>query len=142
MVSAVFHSPLDKAPAAVLLTAREVQPSVNTVAADTAVTSVQATASPAPFKPPFDWRGLWLKVLPPIFGMGLLVGVWALIAIKSTSGFPTPLETFRQAVDVFSDPFYSKGPNDQGIGWNVLSSLKRVPWASASRPSSESRPAS
>ena len=30
------------------------------------------------------------------------------------------------AVRIFSDPFYSKGPNDQGIGWNVLSSLKRV----------------
>jgi nitrate/nitrite transport system permease protein len=27
---------------------------------------------------------------------------------------------------VFSDPFYSKGPNDQGIGWNVLASLERV----------------
>jgi nitrate/nitrite transport system permease protein len=23
-------------------------------------------------------------------------------------------------------PFYSNGPNDQGIGWNILSSLKRV----------------
>ena len=27
---------------------------------------------------------------------------------------------------MFSDPFYSKGPNDQGVGWNVLSSLQRV----------------
>jgi nitrate/nitrite transport system permease protein len=27
---------------------------------------------------------------------------------------------------VFSDPFYSNGPNDQGVGWNILSSLKRV----------------
>ena len=30
------------------------------------------------------------------------------------------------AVKIFADPFYSKGPNDQGIGWNVLISLKRV----------------
>ena len=30
------------------------------------------------------------------------------------------------AAKIFSDPFYSKGPNDQGIGWNVLTSLKRV----------------
>jgi len=29
-------------------------------------------------------------------------------------------------VDVFSNPFYSNGPNDQGVGWNVWSSLKRV----------------
>ena len=27
---------------------------------------------------------------------------------------------------LFSDPFYSKSLNDQGIGWNILSSLKRV----------------
>jgi nitrate/nitrite transport system permease protein len=33
---------------------------------------------------------------------------------------------FREAVVIFSDPFYKKGPNDQGIGWNVLTSLGRV----------------
>ena len=27
---------------------------------------------------------------------------------------------------LFADPFYSKGPNDQGIGWNILFSLQRV----------------
>ena len=75
---------------------------------------------------PFDWRALWLSVLPPIFGLGLLVGIWAIVAMKTGSGFPTPAETFKQAIDVFSDPFYRKGPNDQGIGWNVLLSLQRV----------------
>jgi nitrate/nitrite transport system permease protein len=29
-------------------------------------------------------------------------------------------------VALFSDPFYRAGPNDQGIGWNVLASLERV----------------
>ena len=33
---------------------------------------------------------------------------------------------WQAAAKVFADPFYQKGPNDQGIGWNVLSSLKRV----------------
>ena len=27
---------------------------------------------------------------------------------------------------MFADPFYSNGPNDQGIGWNILASLQRV----------------
>jgi nitrate/nitrite transport system permease protein len=49
----------------------------------------------------------------------------SLLTIKS-SGFPTPAQTFDAAVKLFSDPFYRKGPNDQGIGWNVLSSLQRV----------------
>ena len=29
-------------------------------------------------------------------------------------------------MQLFSNPFYRNGPNDQGIGWNVLSSLQRV----------------
>jgi nitrate/nitrite transport system permease protein len=29
-------------------------------------------------------------------------------------------------VKLFADPFYSNGPNDQGIGWNILFSLQRV----------------
>jgi nitrate/nitrite transport system permease protein len=74
---------------------------------------------------PFDWRALWLSVLPPLFGVALLVGVWALLTMNSTT-FPTPKETFDAAVKLFADPFYSNGPNDQGIGWNVLFSLQRV----------------
>ena len=64
-------------------------------------------------------------VLPPLIGLALLVGIWAIIAMK-TSGFPSPLKTWDAAVIIFSDPFYINGPNDQGIGWNILSSLKRV----------------
>jgi len=45
--------------------------------------------------------------------------------MKSTT-FPTPAATFTEAVKLFSDPFYRKGPNDQGIGWNILFSLERV----------------
>ena len=59
-------------------------------------------------------------------GFGLLVLLWMAISMTSKGSIPTPGATFAQAVTVFSDPFYSKGPNDQGIGWNILSSLKRV----------------
>jgi nitrate/nitrite transport system permease protein len=58
--------------------------------------------------------------------MALLVGIWQLIAMGSKGTFPTPLATAEQAIDIFSKPFYSNGPNDQGIGWNIWSSLKRV----------------
>jgi nitrate/nitrite transport system permease protein len=49
-----------------------------------------------------------------------------LIALGSKGAIPTPLDTGIQAVDIFSKPFYSNGPNDQGIGWNILYSLERV----------------
>ena len=64
-------------------------------------------------------------VAPPLTGLALLVAIWALVAMKA-SGIPTPAATWAEAVQLFSDPFYSNGPNDQGIGWNVLSSLQRV----------------
>ncbi|MBI5923909.1 MAG: nitrate ABC transporter permease [Betaproteobacteria bacterium] len=64
-------------------------------------------------------------VVPPILGLLLLIGIWGLVSMK-TSGIPGPAVTWTEAVRLFSDPFYSNGPNDQGIGWNVLSSLKRV----------------
>ena len=79
-----------------------------------------------PTTPPFEWLGMWLHVLPPILGLGLMVTIWALVSITSRSSIPGPLETGAQALTIFSDPFYRKGPNDQGVGWNVLMSLQRV----------------
>jgi nitrate/nitrite transport system permease protein len=63
---------------------------------------------------------------PPVIGFALLVLIWQIIASQSAGTFPTPAATLDQAITVFGDPFYSKSINDQGIGWNVLASLKRV----------------
>jgi len=69
--------------------------------------------------------GFFMTVLPPLTGLAFLVLVWQIIAAK-TGNFPTPLVTLQEAIKLFSDPFYRTGPNDQGIGWNVLASLQRV----------------
>ena len=98
--------------------------------------TVVNSTSNAPAKPAARaWRGLALRapngrafllaVLPPVLGLGLLVLVWQLVS-ASNSNFPSPLVTWDAAVKLFADPFYSNGPNDQGIGWNILASLKRV----------------
>ena len=70
-------------------------------------------------------RALLLGLLPPALGMGFLILVWQIVSANNSS-FPSPLVTWNEAVHLFSDPFYQKGPNDQGIGWNILASLKRV----------------
>ncbi|MFZ5566308.1 MAG: nitrate ABC transporter permease [Pseudomonadota bacterium] len=118
MVSAVFHPP------AALVS----EPAPSALAPRPAVASAAAAAAvpPTAKAPAYDWRGLWLRVIPPVLGLALLVGIWALIASTSGSSIPSPAETWTQAVEVFSDPFYRKGPNDQGVGWNVLMSLQRV----------------
>jgi len=115
MVAAVFHHTLDSRPAA----------APKPVPAAAAPPPPQPASTARTSRPPFDWRGLWLAVLPPIIGLALLVGVWALLTMNSST-FPTPAATFEAAVKLFADPFYRKGPNDQGIGWNILFSLERV----------------
>jgi nitrate/nitrite transport system permease protein len=119
MVSAVFHSPLDAAPAKPAM-AKSIAP------ASVPAEAPRQAAAERPARTPRDFSALWLRVLPPVLGFALLVLIWELVAMKSTTGFPSPLATWQQALTVFSDPFYSKGPNDQGVGWNVLSSLQRV----------------
>lgn len=76
--------------------------------------------------PTINSRQIVSKVLAPILGLAFLVAIWGLVSFSSTNNFPSPKETLIQAIQVFSDPFYSNGPNDQGVGWNILSSLKRV----------------
>lgn len=70
-------------------------------------------------------RSIIMKVLPPLLGIALFIAVWAGLS-SARHDLPGPIATWHSAVELFSDPFYQKGPNDQGIGWNVLNSLKRV----------------
>jgi nitrate/nitrite transport system permease protein len=70
-------------------------------------------------------RDFLKAAIPPIFGVTLLIGIWALVAMKAGT-IPSPAATWEAAAKLFADPFYRNGPNDQGIGWNILASLQRV----------------
>ena len=129
MVSAVFHFPLERhEPEAAPVLAHEPKVGMKPFAANDIAPPPAAVpaAAPAATRAKYDWRELWLRILPPVVGFALLVLIWEIVSITGGGAIPSPRDTFRQAVDVFSNPFYSKGPNDQGVGWNVLSSLKRV----------------
>jgi nitrate/nitrite transport system permease protein len=126
MVSAVFHSPLD-ARAALRHSTQAVRAEPVEAPADAQGPSTGSGRTgpvPAP-RTPIDTRAVWLAVLPQVVDIALLLGIWALLT-KSGGAFPTPAETFGAAVKLFADPFYDRGPNDQGIGWNILFSLERV----------------
>ena len=119
MVAAVFHLPAEpEAPPR--------HPPLEQAIHPPAANEAEAMRPDAPARAPRDFSGLWLSVLPPLLGFGLLLLIWGLVASSSGGTFPGPAETWKQALQVFSDPFYSNGPNDQGVGWNVLASLKRV----------------
>jgi len=67
----------------------------------------------------FEW------IFPPLLGVLLLIVIWASISYQSPN-LPGPLKTWHSAVELFRNPFYVNSPNDMGIGWNILNSLKRV----------------
>jgi nitrate/nitrite transport system permease protein len=76
-----------------------------------------------------DWSSIAAntikKTLTFILSMSLLLTVWTFVA-SQTDNFPGPAITWEEAKMLLSDPFYSNGPNDMGIGWNILYSLERV----------------
>jgi nitrate/nitrite transport system permease protein len=118
MVSAVFHTPKSAA-------SPEASPAQ--LLAGTSVKSAPVVTAPSVDAPNgYDWNGLLMTLLPPLLGLLLLVLIWSLVSMATTGSIPTPLDTAQQAIAIFSDPFYRKGPNDQGVGWNVLASLQRV----------------
>lgn len=65
------------------------------------------------------------KIIPPLLGLSLLIMGWAILSSFRTE-LPGPLATWQAALELFADPFYKNGPNDMGIGWNILYSLERV----------------
>lgn len=60
-------------------------------------------------------------------GAALLLGVvWQIASLVSHNDLPGPIPTLKTLWGLVKDPFYSNGPNDEGIGLQVGSSLQRV----------------
>ena len=80
----------------------------------------QASAAP---EPPLYVRTKappWLpRLLAPLIGLGLFVLFWEVLS-RTGGQLPSPVATGHAALAVFGDPFYSKGPNDQGIGLSLI----------------------
>ncbi|MCZ4058610.1 nitrate ABC transporter permease [Pantoea sp. LMR881] len=95
------------------------------VKAESTATIIPLQVSPKAAAKPARLRPLLQRVIPALSGMLLLALIWQ-IAAMSSQGFPTPYATWQAAQTLFADPFYNNGPNDQGIGWNVIASLQRV----------------
>jgi nitrate/nitrite transport system permease protein len=60
-------------------------------------------------------------------GAGVVLGmVWQLSAMAVGQDLPGPLATMDTFWRLIGDPFYDNGPNDKGIGLQLLASLQRV----------------
>ena len=63
-----------------------------------------------------------------LFSLGLFLLVWEVGATMKwfAKGVPTASLTIQELWYWVTHPFYDNGPNDLGIGWNLLISLRRV----------------
>lgn len=52
--------------------------------------------------------------------------VAAPVSAGKSKGLPGPLAVAKTAVEMMADPFYNNGPNDKGIGLQLLASLGRL----------------
>jgi nitrate/nitrite transport system permease protein len=100
--------------------------SQTTVSQQSATPEVQKT--PPPARPPVSFR---LKRMPvgtivlPLVGVAVLVAVWAMVS-QIAPFLPSPAKTVANSWDLIIHPFFDEGPNNKGIGWQVLYSLGRV----------------
>jgi nitrate/nitrite transport system permease protein len=56
----------------------------------------------------------------------MLLGIWQIISFVTKSEIPGPLPTWSVFKELIAEPFYDRGPNDKGIGNQLVSSLVRV----------------
>jgi len=95
-------------------------------------TQSPAHSSPPVIDAPIKWlgrdklAGILRGVVLPILTFAIVIGVWLLIHTHVVKAIPSPLDAWHKAVEIFSNPFYDKGPNDMGIAWQLLYSLGRV----------------
>ena len=69
--------------------------------------------------------GVFAACAGPAAGGAMLVIAWQLISLRIPE-IPGPWPTLASAIQVFEHPFHRTGPNDVGMGWNILASLGRV----------------
>lgn len=123
MVAAIFHAPVadeSRPPPGLAPGARSAVPPTTSNAAPPSLAAIGPGWRQRRGLPPALQR-----LLAGMAGLALLVGVWGLLTTGG-GALPTPWATLQAALALFADPFYRNGPNDQGIGWNILNSLQRV----------------
>ena len=79
------------------------------------------------FEQMLAWLGVWAaRIVPPLIVLAISLVVWEALCSKAGSSLPPPSKIWSEAQDLITDPFFYNGPQDIGLGWRVLTSLKRV----------------
>ncbi|OAN46605.1 nitrate ABC transporter, permease protein [Paramagnetospirillum marisnigri] len=66
------------------------------------------------------------RVLPPVLGLAVLLGVWQLACSGPNALLPGPVKVIQSTWPLIVDPFFDHGGVDKGLFWHIFASLKRV----------------
>jgi nitrate/nitrite transport system permease protein len=76
--------------------------------------------SPRPPGPGIDWRGksrdFWTAVLPPLMGLVLLIGIWAIVSITTKQQHPQPAGDLEAGAGDLQRPVLPQGSERPGRG--------------------------
>jgi len=67
-----------------------------------------------------------VAILLPTVTFLIVLGAWLIVQQEFAPDLPSPAATFQHGVEMLSDPFYDYGPNDKGVGYQLLYSIGRV----------------
>ncbi|KPK52474.1 MAG: nitrate ABC transporter permease [Acidithiobacillales bacterium SM23_46] len=96
------------------------------VSAATPAVAVAVPASVAPRRSIGISREAIVRLVLPFFTFGFVIAAWVVVQTHIAPELPTPAAVAQRAAEIFADPFRDAGPNDKGIGWQLLYSLGRV----------------
>jgi nitrate/nitrite transport system permease protein len=71
-------------------------------------------------------KAFMTHVLPPLLVIGVLLIIWQALGSRPGASLPAPSKVVQDTWDLIAHPWYDRGGNDMGIGWQLLASLKRV----------------
>jgi nitrate/nitrite transport system permease protein len=102
-------------------------------AASVAAPPVEARVVPFPKSKParskamnVNFEKLVAQTVPPLLVIIFLLAAWQLAAGHQGARLPSPLQIYADSRDLILHPFYDNGGTDQGLGWHIMASLKRV----------------
>lgn len=71
-------------------------------------------------------RRLAQTLLLPIIALVFIGLFWEAYSNREGVTLPGPVKTVTESWNLIAHPFFDNGPNDKGLGWHLLNSLKRV----------------
>lgn len=81
--------------------------------------------TPAPARSGGRLRETATSISYALLGIGCLVALWSVVAWRSPD-LPNPIDAWHSFTELMASPFHDSGPNDRGIGLQLLTSIGRV----------------